>query len=39
MSGLNINAPAGSSLVFHMDAMSVGSVPGDVEMQGVVFYD
>jgi hypothetical protein len=39
MSGLNINAPAGSSLVFHMDAMSVGSVPGDVEMQGVVFYE
>jgi hypothetical protein len=39
MSGLNISAPAGSSLVFHMDAMSVGTVPGDVEMQGVLFYE
>ena len=39
MSGLSIVAPAGSSLVFHMDAASVGSVPGDVEMQGVLFYE
>jgi hypothetical protein len=38
MPGLSISAPAGSSLVFHMDAMSAGTVPGDVEMQGVVFY-
>jgi hypothetical protein len=39
MSGLNIAAPVGASLVLHMDAMSVGSVPGDVEMQGVIFYE
>jgi hypothetical protein len=38
MSGLSMAVPAGSFLVLHMDAMSVGAVPGDVEMQGVVFY-
>lgn len=35
LTNLSITVPAKTCLVFHMDHMGV---PGDVEMQGVVFY-